>query len=453
MPRGPAAVEGPAPDRPTARKGQSPKAFSSCARGCAAGWSLSPSESARRRAALDDHLLEDVVEASFRPLTSSTGSLPRGHVRCASWPARRRPPGALLRTRPGRLVPGLVGQYLAAVLAGPARRGPGSSGRPPRRRTRAAARAPRGICRCRETERAGARRDPIPGRAAAHRRVRAGGGCRAGASCRWTDLLDAVDAACPVTQRGLPGGPPAAPSPSPDWRASTGSRPRWPRWTAGEPLAALFDDTQPAWDRFFTRRPHRPHRAGRAPASATAPRCAGPSARPPRRRRSRPAACRARRPLRRGGPRHRLPGSVRGGSAGGSPSAWAGARRRGQGLVRTGRGRGGRVPCGLPRVAGGLHQGRSLGGACRRQQQRARQEKCARERDRRTGAGQAGQQGAPDRVPAGRRSKLPADCPGRQGARAAWSAGVRRRRGAAVHRRPANADGRDQPELDRHHQD
>ncbi|MCF2436382.1 hypothetical protein LV779_26655 [Streptomyces thinghirensis] len=157
---------------------------------------------------------EDVVEVSFRPVSFSTAVLPCGRGALCEVdlpPADHR--GALLRARNGpergdRGSPRRgrrAGRPLsAAVLARPARRGPGRPARP-----HAAPRAGTGT-------RAACRR-PLPGRA--RTRVRAetlswGGrlpsrrygrsaATHAGSS-HWTgDLLDAVDAACPATQRSL----------------------------------------------------------------------------------------------------------------------------------------------------------------------------------------------------------------------------------------------------------
>ncbi|WP_247700962.1 hypothetical protein [Streptomyces sp. RM72] len=200
---------------------------------------------------LDDHW-EDVVEASFRPLTSSTAVLPCGHgalCELALPPADHRVRCCGRGLDDGA---GPVGQYLLQFWPAPP-----AADRVVRQTSRGAAHPRRGACAAAApvaggpSERERAETRSWGGRLPS-RRVREAGDVARGLVPLDRDLLDAVDAACPVTQRGLA-----------RWaarRAFTIAGLEGVDWIApalaaldrGEPLPAPFDGTQPAWDRFFT---------------------------------------------------------------------------------------------------------------------------------------------------------------------------------------------------------
>ncbi|MFL9654417.1 hypothetical protein ACJ7VE_11935 [Streptomyces sp. PB17] len=205
---------------------------------------------------------EDVVEASFRPLTASTAVLPCGQgalCEVALPPAHHRVrycgrgtdggAGAASATAPGTAP---VGQYLLQFWPAPP-----SADRVVRQTSRSAAR--RHHC-------ARALEPSVPGERSERelaeirswggrlpsRRVREAGADARGLVPLDRDLLDAVDAVCPATQRGLA-----------RWaarRAFTAAGLDGVDWIAaaltalerGEPLPAPFDDPRRTWDRFFT---------------------------------------------------------------------------------------------------------------------------------------------------------------------------------------------------------
>ncbi|MFG2317179.1 hypothetical protein [Streptomyces tendae] len=205
---------------------------------------------------------EDVVEASFRPLTASTAVLPCGQgalCEVALPPAHHRVrycgrgtdggAGAASATAPGTAP---VGQYLLQFWPAPP-----SADRVVRQTSRSAAR--RHHC-------ARALEPSVPGERSERelaeirswggrlpsRRVREAGADARGLVPLDRDLLDAVDAVCPATQRGLA-----------RWaarRAFTAAGMDGVDWIAaaltalerGEPLPAPFDDPRRTWDRFFT---------------------------------------------------------------------------------------------------------------------------------------------------------------------------------------------------------
>ncbi|MGX1026332.1 hypothetical protein RKD38_001013 [Streptomyces ambofaciens] len=200
---------------------------------------------------LDDHW-EDVVEASFRPLTSSTAVLPCGHgalCELALPPADHRVRYCGRGLDDGA---GPVGQYLLQFWPAPP-----AADRVVRQTSRGAAHRHRGVpapgspVTGGPSERERAETRSWGGRLPSGR-VRAAGDVARGLVPLDRDLLDAVDAACPVTQRGLA-----------RWaarRAFTTAGLEGVDWVApalaaldrGEPLPAPFDDSQTAWDRFFT---------------------------------------------------------------------------------------------------------------------------------------------------------------------------------------------------------
>ncbi|MFJ6688587.1 hypothetical protein [Streptomyces sp. NPDC091294] len=210
---------------------------------------------------LDDRW-EDVVEASFRPLTDSTAVLPCGHgalCELALPPADHRVrycgrgmdggTGTVSVTDRGT---GPVGQYLLQFWPAPP-----TADRVVRQTSRSAARrhhyaralAPPAPGEPTERERAEIR---SWGGRLPSRRVREAGADARGLVPLDRDLLDAVDAACPATQRGLA-----------RWaarRALTAAGLDDVDWIAaaltaldrGEALPAPFDDPRRTWDRFFT---------------------------------------------------------------------------------------------------------------------------------------------------------------------------------------------------------
>ncbi|MEU8733186.1 hypothetical protein AB0C68_27860 [Streptomyces tendae] len=205
---------------------------------------------------------EDVVEASFRPLTASTAVLPCGQgalCEVALPPAHHRVrycgrgtdggAGAASATAPGTAP---VGQYLLQFWPAPP-----SADRVVRQTSRSAAR--RHHCaRALEPSVSGERSERELaeirswGGRLPSRRVREAGADARGLVPLDRDLLDAVDAVCPATQRGLA-----------RWaarRAFTAAGLDGVDWIAaaltalerGEPLPAPFDDPGRTWDRFFT---------------------------------------------------------------------------------------------------------------------------------------------------------------------------------------------------------
>ncbi|MFI7395754.1 hypothetical protein [Streptomyces tendae] len=205
---------------------------------------------------------EDVVEASFRPLTASTAVLPCGQgalCEVALPPAHHRVrycgrgtdggAGAASATAPGTAP---VGQYLLQFWPAPP-----SADRVVRQTSRSAAR--RHHCaRALEPSVSGERSERELaeirswGGRLPSRRVREAGADARGLVPLDRDLLDAVDAVCPATQRDLA-----------RWaarRAFTAAGLDGVDWIAaaltalerGEPLPAPFDDPRRTWDRFFT---------------------------------------------------------------------------------------------------------------------------------------------------------------------------------------------------------
>ncbi|MET8482429.1 hypothetical protein [Streptomyces tendae] len=205
---------------------------------------------------------EDVVEASFRPLTASTAVLPCDHgalCELALPPAHHRVrycgrgmdggAEAASATAPGA---GPVGQYLLQFWPAPP-----SADRVVRQTSRSAARrhdyarALEPPLSGRRTERELAEIRSWGGRLPS-RRVREAGADARGLVPLDRDLLDAVDAACPATQRGLARWAArraftAAGLDGVDWIASALTA-----LDRGEPLPAPFDDPRRTWDRFFT---------------------------------------------------------------------------------------------------------------------------------------------------------------------------------------------------------
>ncbi|WP_217168529.1 hypothetical protein [Streptomyces sp. AC512_CC834] len=209
---------------------------------------------------------EDVVEASFRPVSGSTAVLPCGRGALCEVAL---PPADHRVRYCGRGMDG--GEGTASAPAARGARGAGQVGQyllqfwpaPPaadlvvRQTSRSAARRHRYARALRppaageRTERERAEIRSWGGRLPS-RRVREAGAEARGLVPLDRDLLDAVDAACPATQRSLA-----------RWaarRAFTETGLDGVDWIApalaaldrGEPLPAPFDDPRRAWDRFFT---------------------------------------------------------------------------------------------------------------------------------------------------------------------------------------------------------
>ncbi|GAA2668583.1 hypothetical protein SAMN05428941_0959 [Streptomyces sp. 2114.2] len=210
---------------------------------------------------LDDRW-EDVVEASFRPLTASTAVLPCGRGALCEWAL----PTADHRVRYcGRGMDGGAGAASATVRdAGPVGQyllqfwpAPPTADRVVRQTSRSAAHRHR-CARALEPTVPGARTERERaeirswGGRLPSRRVREAGADARGLVPLDRELLDAVDAACPATQRGLARWAArraltAAGLDGVDWIA-----PALAALDRGEPLPAPFDDPRRAWDRFFT---------------------------------------------------------------------------------------------------------------------------------------------------------------------------------------------------------
>lgn len=210
---------------------------------------------------LDDRW-EDVVEASFRPLTASTAVLPcdRGALCEVSLPpadhrvrycGRGMDGGAGTASVTARGA-GPVGQYLLQFWPAPP-----SADRVVRQTSRSAARrhhyarALEPVVAGERTERERAEIRSWGGRLPS-RRVRQAGADARGLVPLDRDLLDAVDAACPATQRGLARWAArrafaTAGLDGVDWIA-----PALAALDRGQPLPAPFDDAGQTWDRFFT---------------------------------------------------------------------------------------------------------------------------------------------------------------------------------------------------------
>ncbi|MFD6192254.1 MULTISPECIES: hypothetical protein [unclassified Streptomyces] len=210
---------------------------------------------------LDDRW-EDVVEASFRPLTASTAVLPCGHGALCEWalpPADHRvrycgrgmDGGAGAGSATARDA-GRAGQYLLQFWPAPP-----SADRVVRQTSRSAAHRHR-YARALEPPVSGARTERERaeirswGGRLPSRRVREAGADARGLVPLDRELLDAVDAVCPATQRGLARWAArraltAAGLDGVDWIA-----PALSALDRGEPLPAPFDDPRRAWDRFFT---------------------------------------------------------------------------------------------------------------------------------------------------------------------------------------------------------
>ncbi|MFI1758834.1 hypothetical protein [Streptomyces sp. NPDC020571] len=206
---------------------------------------------------LDDHW-EDVVEASFRPLTASTTVLPCGHGALCEVAL---PPADHRVRYCGR---GLDGGAAAASSAAPVGQyllqfwpAPPTADRVVRQTSRGAAhrhrhaRALGSPVSGEPSERERAEIRSWGGRLPS-RRVREAGDVARGLVPLDRDLLDAVDAACPVTQRGLARWAArraftAAGLDGVDWIA-----PALAALDRGDPLPTPFDEPRRTWDRFFT---------------------------------------------------------------------------------------------------------------------------------------------------------------------------------------------------------